>query len=136
MNWWRAGQTHVEAYKRQFEADAEHFLRLRANEFAPGGLLLLVLPGTLGDRSCGEGAFSAMSHAATELCAQGKIDASLLEDFLFPVYMATEDVRFFIPVLMPCTIFLSLRCSPKLHNFIFQISATAVPIAVHCTNAG
>ena len=88
----------MEAFRRQFESDAEHFLRLRANEFMPGGLLLLVLPGTLGDRYLGEGSFSALSDAAAELSAQGKIDASLLEDFLYPVYMPTEDVRFHCPM--------------------------------------
>ncbi|CAL8468767.1 g8308 [Coccomyxa elongata] len=85
------GPTHVEAFRRQFEGDAEHFLRLRAMEFGPGGLLMLVLPGTLGGRHICEGLLSCVSDAATELSAQGKIDASLLEDFIWPIYVPTED---------------------------------------------
>ncbi|KAK9916013.1 hypothetical protein WJX75_007241 [Coccomyxa subellipsoidea] len=49
------GQTHVEAFRRQFEADAEHFLRLCADEFGPGDLLLIVAPGMLGDWFNGPG---------------------------------------------------------------------------------
>ena len=87
-----AGPTHVEAFRRQFEGDAEHFLRLRGMEFGPGGLLLLVLPGMLGGRHICEGLLTCVSDAATELSAQGKIDASLLEDFIWPIYIPTEDV--------------------------------------------
>lgn len=100
----RAGLTHVEAFRRQWERDAEHFLRLRAIEFGPGGLLLLVLPGMLGDRHICEGLLSCVSDAATELSAQGKIDASLLEDFVWPIYVPTEDVRPLHPLFeKPCT---------------------------------
>ncbi|KAK9918534.1 hypothetical protein WJX75_004819 [Coccomyxa subellipsoidea] len=85
------GHTHVEAFRQQFEADAEHFLRLRAAEFGPGGLLLIVAPGMLGDWYNGRGLMSSVADAAIELSAQGKINTALVEDFVWPIYFPTED---------------------------------------------
>lgn len=112
----RKGQAVVEPYRRQFEADAEHFFRLRALEFAPGGLLLAVVPGAMGDCHCNQGSTTAISDAAAELCAKGKIDASLLEDFLFPVYLPTEDVR--------CSALAASDCSLE---FFYSASALHFP---------
>jgi hypothetical protein len=88
-----AGPPLREAFRKQFEADFDHFLRLRARELAVNGLLLIIVPGSLGGSHCGEGGMVAMSDAANELAAEGRIDASLLESLLFPIYLPTEDVR-------------------------------------------
>lgn len=79
-----------EAFRKQFEADLDHFLRLRAREFAVNGLLLIIVPGTLGDSHVGEGLIGSVSDAANGMAAEGRIDGSLLEDLIFPVYFPTD----------------------------------------------
>jgi hypothetical protein len=86
------GPALKEAFQRQSEADMDLFLRLRAREFAVNGLLLIIVPGTMGDLNTCQGLVTAINDAATALAEKGRIDASLLEDFMFPVYLATEDV--------------------------------------------
>lgn len=88
----RAGEAAEEAFKKQFEKDFDHFLRLRAREFAVNGLLFVVVPGSLGSSSVGDGFFTAFSDAALAMCDEGEIDASLLADCMFPIYMPNEDV--------------------------------------------
>ncbi len=96
-----AGKAAEEAFKRQFENDFDHFLRLRAREFAVNGVLFVVVPGSLGSSHVGEGFFTAFNDAALEMCSKGEIDSSLLADCMFPIYLPTEDVS---PVLSlpPC----------------------------------
>ena len=52
----------------------------------------MVVPGSLGSSHVGEGFFTAFNDAALEMCAKGEIDASLLADCMFPIYLPTEDV--------------------------------------------
>lgn len=87
-----AGPAVAEAFQKQSEADMDHFLRLRAREFAVNGLLLIVVPGAMGDSVCGQAWFDSINDAASAMAREGNIDASLLEDFMIPVYNATEDV--------------------------------------------
>ena len=82
----------TDAFRKQSEADLDGFLRLRAREFALNGLLLVIVPGTLGDSCVGDGLFSCLWDAAAELAGRERIDASLLEDLIMPVYFMTEDV--------------------------------------------
>ena len=82
----------TDAFRKQSEADLDSFLRLRAREFALNGLLLVIVPGTLGDSCVGDGLFSCLWDAAAELAGRERIDASLLEDLIMPVYFMTEDV--------------------------------------------
>ena len=112
-----AGPALREAFRKQFEADFDHFLRLRAREFAVNGLLLIIVPGSLGGSHCGEGGMVAMSDAAKELAAGGHIDASLLESLLFPIYLPTEDVR--------CACTLLTCCMPALSSRQAQREATS-----------
>ena len=94
-----AGKPAEEAFKRQFENDFDHFLRLRAREFAVNGVLFVVVPGTLGSSHVGEGFFTAFNDAALEMCSKGDIDSSLLADCMFPIYLPTEDVSSALPPL-------------------------------------
>ena len=95
-----AGEAAEEAFKRQFENDFDLFLRLRAREFAVNGLLFVVIPGSLGSSNVGEGFFTAFNDAAQAMCHEGHIDASLLADCMFPIYLPTEDVSASLP---PCS---------------------------------
>ena len=63
------------------------------------GLLFVVVPGSLGSSHVGEGFFTAFNDAALEMCNKGEIDASLLADCMFPIYIPTEDVS--TPSLLP-----------------------------------
>jgi len=93
-------------FKRQADADADTFLRLRALEFAPGGLLFLVLPSRMGDLSCSTGLYQPIHDAAAELAAKAEIDTSLLEDLVMPSYIYEVEVRSSQRLLhnSPCTV--------------------------------
>ena len=83
------GPAVVDAFREQSEADLDSFLRLRAREFAPGGLLLVVGPGT---RPAAD-IFNSLRDAAAELAGCERIDAARVEGLTLPVYFMTEDVR-------------------------------------------
>ncbi len=90
----RAGGAETRAaFKRQADADADTFLRLRAAEFAPGGLLFIVVPSRMGERSCTPAMYDPVAHAAAELARAGDIDASLLEDLVMPSYIYEVEAR-------------------------------------------
>jgi hypothetical protein len=107
-----AGPALREAFRAQHEADFSLFLRLRAAEFAPGGLLLVVVPGSLGDGShAGTASLTFISEAAAEMAAEGRIDAARLMAFLLPVYLPSEHVRMLLLLGMLC--FIEARGDPS-----------------------
>lgn len=84
-----ADEHAVAAYRARAGEDAVAFLRERAREATPGGLLLAVTPGTLGARSAFDGPLSAVRDAAAAGVAAGEVDGCLLKSFAAPLYSFT-----------------------------------------------
>ena len=103
----KTGAELARAFRDQHEADFEYFLRLRAREFTPRGMLLVIVPGRLGSSHCGQGSLTTIGQAASELAAEGRINAETLERFMLPVFFPTPKARF-APHCAICGLALSL----------------------------
>jgi hypothetical protein len=77
------------AFARQADLDMARFLEARATELAPGGKLLVIIPGSDGVRRCSDGLYNVLNDAACDLVAAGQIDRSRYERFAMPVYFRT-----------------------------------------------
>ena len=86
------GEETRNSFKRQADADVDTFLRLRATEFAPGGLLFVVVPSRMGDASCCRALYAPIHDAATEMAGNREIDQSLLDDLVMPSYIYEVEV--------------------------------------------
>ena len=129
----RSGPAVTDAFRKQSEADLDGFLRLRAREFALNGLLLVIVPGTLGDSCVGDGLFTCVWDAAAELAGRERIDASLLEDLIMPVYFMTEDVG--VPsclVTNSCLVACGMPSS-QLCSFEQPHAPRVLQLCLHCT---
>lgn len=74
------------AFAQQAERDLARFLECRAVEMVPGGKLLLVAPGQVGNARASDGLYDVLDDACRDLVAAGRIDPQRYEDFAFPVY--------------------------------------------------
>ena len=81
-----ADEASVAAYRARAGEDAAAFLRERAREASPGGLLLAITPGTLGARSAFDAPLAAVRDAAAAGVASGEVDGCLLKSFAAPLY--------------------------------------------------
>ncbi len=79
------------AFARQADHDLTRFLQCRADELAPGGKLLVAVPGKHGKRSCSDGLYDMFDDACKDLVAAGVLDRACYERFLFPVYFRSLD---------------------------------------------
>lgn len=83
------------------ERDWTKFLKRRADELKPGGWLLVDTLSSVPDagdpsgrRAGGRGLYRALWQVAAGFADEGRIDASLLEGFVFPVYFRlSEELR-------------------------------------------
>ena len=75
-----------DAYDVRAAGDLAAFLRERAKELVPGGLLLIVVPGELGGHSALSASLSAARDAVEAAAAEGVVDASLTEAYSAPLY--------------------------------------------------
>jgi len=79
------------AFARQAAHDLAVFYRHRAEEVTTGGKLLLVIPGSDGERRCSDGLYNLLNDAGVDLVAAGRIDRQRWERFIFPTYFRTLD---------------------------------------------
>jgi hypothetical protein len=80
-----------EAFARLAARDLAVYYRHRAEELAPGGKLLLVIPGSDGKTRCGDGLYHLLNEAGLDLVAGGRIDRGRWLRFAFPTYFRTID---------------------------------------------
>lgn len=78
-----------EAFALQADEDLTRFYAARATELAPGGKLLIVIPGSDGRRRCSDGLYNVFNDAARDLVAAGRISRARYESFVMPVYFRT-----------------------------------------------
>jgi hypothetical protein len=75
-----------DAFRARAVGDAASFLRERAREAVPGGLLLIVVPGALGPASAAAASLTAVRDAAAAAVDDGVVDGCLLASFAAPLY--------------------------------------------------
>ena len=82
------------AFAQQAERDWTAFLKLRAAELAPGGMLMVVIPGSDGVRRCSDGIYDVLNDAFLDLVEAGRVDRTHYDRLVFPVYFRTiEEMR-------------------------------------------
>lgn len=84
-------QQALAAFAQQAEQDLTRFLEYRAQELAPGGKLLIVIPGSDGPRRCSDGLYNVLNDAAWDLMHSGQISQQRFEQFVMPVYFRSVD---------------------------------------------
>jgi hypothetical protein len=89
VGYMEASPAAQEAFARQASRDLAVFYRHRAEELAPGGKLLLVIPGSDGARRCSDGLYNLLNDAGLDLVAMGRIDQGRWQHFAFPTYFRT-----------------------------------------------
>ncbi|KAL1552565.1 gibberellin A4 carboxyl methyltransferase [Salvia divinorum] len=102
---WNAGRIHysdsspeavVKAYSDQFQRDMESFLGARAQEIAPGGAIVVVVPGVPEGVVTYSGgvAFSFLEFILAEMVREGVIEQEQVDSFNVPnVYPSVKDLR-------------------------------------------
>jgi hypothetical protein len=65
------------------------FLEARAFELAPGGKLLVIMPGSDGAWRCGDGVYDVLDDAALDLVAAQRLSRRSLENLVMPMYFRT-----------------------------------------------
>lgn len=81
------------AFRRQADHDLTHFLACRAEELVRGGKLIIVVPGSIGPQSCGDGLYDVFAEAIHDLVQAGRLERAAAERFVFPVYFySTADL--------------------------------------------
>jgi gibberellin A4 carboxyl methyltransferase len=78
-----------EAFSRQADDDLTRFYASRAEELAPGGKLLLIIPGSDGVCRASDGLYDVLNDAACDLVESGHIARERYERFVMPVYFRT-----------------------------------------------
>lgn len=89
LSYQRGPAAAEEAFRRQAERDLAIFYERRAAELAPGGKLMVVIPGQSGTRRCSDGIYDVLHEACLDLIQSGHIDRGRYERFLMPVYFRT-----------------------------------------------
>jgi hypothetical protein len=79
------------AFREQAERDLSLFLECRAEELAPGGKLLIVMPGSDGPRCTGDGLYHVLNDACLDLVQSGRLGRAQYERLVFPVYFRSLD---------------------------------------------
>lgn len=81
-----------QAMRRQAQADWATFLRLRADELAPGGRLVMDLMVVADDGTpAGRDLWRELRRICLDLSDEGRIDASRLSRYVLPVYERTPE---------------------------------------------
>lgn len=91
VGYMEASPAAQEAFARQGARDLAVFYRHRAEELAPGGKLLLVIPGSDGTHRCSDGLYNLLNDAGIDVVAMGRIDRGRWQHFAFPTYFRTLD---------------------------------------------
>lgn len=89
-----------EAFARQADEDLTRFYAARARELAPGGKLLVAIPGSAGVRRCSDGLYNVLNDAALDLVDAGRLSRARYERFVMPVYFRSE-VELRAPLVHP-----------------------------------
>ncbi|KAL3501818.1 hypothetical protein ACH5RR_036267 [Cinchona calisaya] len=83
----------VEAFKAQFFRDIEAFFEARPAELAPGGLLVISMPGRAGEtqpsKAIGAHFFECLGDTLSDMAAEGLISKRLVDSFNIPVFFPT-----------------------------------------------
>lgn len=87
-----AGEHAESTFKQQATDDLHAFLKFRAAEIMPGGMLLLITPGTLGSQCSYASLFDAFVEAGRQLVDEGRVDRYLFQEFVLPVYFFSAQV--------------------------------------------
>jgi SAM dependent carboxyl methyltransferase len=82
VGYMEASPAAQEAFAHQAGRDLAIFYRHRAEELAPGGKLLLVIPGS-------DGLYNLLNDAGLDMVALGRIDRGRWQHFAFPTYFRT-----------------------------------------------
>lgn len=106
------------AFARQADDDLTRFLAARATELAPGGKLLLIIPGSDNGRSCSDGLYNVLNDAARDLAESGRITQNRYEKFVMPVYFRS---------LAELTAPLTRASSPVRDAFSIDRAETLIP---------
>lgn len=78
-----------DTYSRQADREMTRFLEARAFELAPGGKLLVIMPGSDGAWRCGDGIYDVLDDAARDLVAAQRLSRRSLENLVVPIYFRT-----------------------------------------------
>ncbi len=83
---------HREAMRRQAQADWGTFLRLRADELAPGGRLVMDLMVVADDGTpAGHDLWRELRRICLDMADEGQIDSARLSRYVLPVYERTRE---------------------------------------------
>jgi len=118
------------AARREFaafaRADWTRFLRCRAAELRPGGMIIVSTLGSVPDdsetngvRSSARKLYRAVYHVANEMVCDGMLESSTLDQFVFPLWFPTVD-----EALAPVNEESDLKGAFE----IIEASATAAPV--------
>lgn len=84
-----------DAYAAQYSKDMETFLRARAQELAPGGLMALIIPGradgTLPTQSGVGDFFHPLQSCLVDMVNEGIISKAKLDSFNLPLYRPSQE---------------------------------------------
>jgi hypothetical protein len=86
------------AFAHQAAQDLMAFYKHRSVELAPGGQLLIIIPGRNDTRVCSDGLNELLNDACADLVESGRLDRDRFERFLFPVYFRSLE-ELLAPVL-------------------------------------
>jgi hypothetical protein len=108
-------------------ADWTQFLRCRAAELRPGGMTIVSTLGSVPDdgeingvRASARNLYRAIFHVANQMVADGSLEASALDRFVFPLWFPTaEEAR------------APINGEPDLKEAFEVIDATVTPAPVH-----
>jgi hypothetical protein len=87
----RGSPEAYEAFAQQAERDLTRFLERRAVELAPGGQLLIIIPGRIGERRTSDGLYDVLNDACVDLVSAGRLTRDRLERFVLPVFFRSLD---------------------------------------------
>lgn len=89
IGYMEASPAAQQAFALQANDDLTRFYESRARELAPGGKLLLIIPGSDGVCRCSDGLYNVLNDAARDLVDAGRITRRRYEQFVMPVYFRT-----------------------------------------------
>jgi hypothetical protein len=89
IGYMRGSPAALQAFAEQADSDLTRFYDARARELAPGGRLLIVIPGMDGQRRCSDGLYDVLNDAAWDMVTSGRVERTRFERFAMPVYFRT-----------------------------------------------
>ncbi|HEX2691018.1 MAG TPA: hypothetical protein VHN14_30600 [Kofleriaceae bacterium] len=100
IGYMEASPAAQQAFARQAQEDLTRFYSARATELASGGKLLIIIPGSDGQRRSSDGGYNLLNDAIGDLVRAGRISQGRFESFVMPNYFRTLE-ELTAPVTLP-----------------------------------